>query len=79
MKTAARVTGMEFSADGRLLITAESEPKSPGMESLVRGTVRIWDTATALSCGRPIPAACTLHAFFGYRHFVGDQAKRGDV
>jgi len=56
MKTAARVTWMQFSTDGRVLVTAESGEREPGASALVRANIRLWDATTALPCGRPIPA-----------------------
>ena len=64
MKTAARVTWMQFSSDGRVLITAESGERDPGASALVRANIRFWDATTALPCGRPIPAT-TLFLFTG--------------
>jgi WD40 repeat protein len=60
MKTTGRITWMGFTPDGRVLVTAESGERDPGAAPLVSANVRIWDTATALPCGRPIPAT----AFF---------------
>jgi WD40 repeat protein len=58
MKTTGTATEMVFSPDGRLLVTSEIELTAGRIGS--KGTLRLWETATGLPCGRVVPKSRML-------------------